>query len=376
MNVLPLKTNVIGVNSYPVEEGVVDEEVAMDLDPRSKQAPEMSDRNMIQSMVWVPAPDENEVNFRGLSEGEVIARRKQGLGNNMTFNTSRSSSQILRENLFTFFNMVLVILGVLLIAFGAALEAFITSGVLLINVVVATVQEIRAKKMLDQIALVSRPTATVIRESREQEVEPAELVWGDLLVVKSGDQIVVDGRIVSQGRLEVDESLLTGESRLVTKREGDQVQSGSFCVTGRGVYEATRVGLNSYANKLTLEARTFTRRLTPLQREVNLVIRVLLGLAVFFGILLIINNLLNLFLFVTIAIFSTAYFLINGKELRQSIMDSLPLRSQHKKQISARLDETVNAIIAGNIGTALLQGVISGVIFSAAGVPAAWREYP
>jgi len=84
-----------------------------------------------------------------------------------------------------------------------------------------------------------------------------------------------------------------------------------------------------------------------------------------------INNLLNLFLFFTIAIFATAYFLINGKELRQSIIDSLPLRPQHKKQITARLDETIKAIVTGNIGTALLQGTISGVIFSAAGVPAA-----
>lgn len=293
MNVLPLKTDMISVNSFPVEDGIIDEEMAMNHDSRSKQTSELSDRNVIQSLVWVPTPEEYWGNFQGLTESEVIARRKQGLGNNLTFKTSRSSGQILRDNLFTFFNMVLVILGVLLIVFGATVEAFITSGVLLINVVVASLQEVRAKKMLDQIALVSRPTATVIRESREQEVEPAELVWGDLLVVKSGDQIVVDGRIVSRGRLEVDESLLTGESRLVTKREGDQVQSGSYCVTGRGIYEATRVGLNSYANKLTLEARTFTRRLTPLQREVNLVIRVLLSLAVFFGILLIISNMLN-----------------------------------------------------------------------------------
>lgn len=248
---------------------------------------------MIQPLVSMSTQAEKSDNFQGLSEDDVITLRKKGLGNNLTLKTSRTLGQILHDNLFTFFNMVLVILGVLLVVFGAAIEAFITSGVLLINVVVASVQEVRAKKKLDHIALLTRPKAIVIRESREQEVDPAEIVCGDLLVVEPGDQIVVDGRVVSQGRLDVDESLLTGESRLVAKHEGDTVLSGSYCVTGRGVFEATMVGASSYANKLTLQARTFTRHLTPLQREVNLVIRVLLGLATFFGILLIINNTLS-----------------------------------------------------------------------------------
>jgi cation-transporting ATPase E len=248
---------------------------------------------MTQPLVWIATPAGKSANLQGLSESDVIARRAQGLGNDVAFKTSRTLGQILRDNLFTFFNMVLVILGVLLVVFGAAVEAFITSGVLLINVVVASLQEVRAKKKLDHIALLTRPKATVIRASQEQEVDPSEIVCGDLVVVEPGDQIVVDGRVVSQGHLDVDESLLTGESRLVAKHPGDDVQSGSYCVTGRGVYEATEVGANSYANRLTVEARTFTRHLTPLQREVNLVIRVLLGLAAFFGILLIINNILS-----------------------------------------------------------------------------------
>jgi cation-transporting ATPase E len=258
---------------------------------------------MAQPFVWLPtsagksaaerSAAERSATLQGLSESDVIARRAQGLGNDVAFKTSRTLGQILRDNLFTFFNMVLVILGVLLISFGALVEALITSGVLLINVVVASMQEVRAKKKLDHIALLTRPKATVIRESREQEVDPSEIVWGDLVVVGPGDQIVVDGQVLSQGHLDVDESLLTGESRLVAKHEGDQVQSGSYCVTGRGIYEATRVGANSYANKLTMEARTFTRHLTPLQREVYLIIRVLLGLAAFFGILLVVDNALN-----------------------------------------------------------------------------------
>lgn len=250
-------------------------------------------RHMVQQILSMPVLAEQPPILEGLSEGEVRARRSRGLGNNIEFGTSRTFAQILRENLFTFFNMVLIVLGVLLVIFGSPVDALITSGVLLINIVIAAVQEVRAKDKLDQIALLTRPRATVIREGQELEVDPNEIVMGDLLSVGPGDQIVVDGYVVSQGRFDVDESLITGESRLVAKHEGDQLYSGSFCVAGRGVYEATRVGISSFANKLTLEARTFTRHLTPLQRQVNLVIRILLALVFFFSILMVINNALN-----------------------------------------------------------------------------------
>ncbi|MGD8586916.1 MAG: hypothetical protein PVJ75_16315, partial [Chloroflexota bacterium] len=219
----------------------------------------------------------------GLSEAQVAAHRAQGLGNNVSFKTSRTLGEILRENLFTFFNLVLFLLGAVLVLFGSAVEGIITSGVLLVNVIIAAVQEVRAKNKLDEIALLGRPTATVIREGRELKVDPSEIVRDDLIRVGPGDQFVVDGELVTDERLDVDESLLTGESHLVAKHAGDRVFSGSFCVTGGGVYRATRVGINSLANKLTLEARMFTRHLTPLQREVNLIIRILLALVFFFA---------------------------------------------------------------------------------------------
>ncbi|MGB3715231.1 MAG: HAD-IC family P-type ATPase [Candidatus Promineifilaceae bacterium] len=231
--------------------------------------------------------------YLGLTQSEVDDRRAHGLGNNVAFKTSRTFGQILRENLFTFFNLVLAILGILLVSFGLAIEALITSGVLLINVVIAAAQEIKSKQKLDDIALLTRPRATVIRQGIEKEVDPDEIVLDDLLSLGPGDQIVVDGTVLSQGRIEVDESLLTGESGLVAKFEGDKVFSGSFCVTGNGVYKATRVGINSFANKLTLEARIYTRQFTPLQREVNLSIRILLVLVFFFAVLLIINNVMH-----------------------------------------------------------------------------------
>jgi cation-transporting ATPase E len=254
---------------------------------------EVDKRKLNTQLKPVPELGQRPVPLQGLSQSEVDERRSHGLGNNVAFKTSRTLGQILRENLFTFFNMVLFVLGLLLVIFGSAVEGLITSGVLLVNVIISAVQEVKAKQKLDHIALLTRPKATVIRQEMEREVDPDEIVLDDLLCLGPGDQIVVDGTVVSQGRVDVDESLLTGESALVAKYEGDKVYSGSFCVTGQGVYKATRVGINSFANKLTLEARVFSCQCTPLQREVNFGVRLLLGLVFFFGILLVINNFLH-----------------------------------------------------------------------------------
>jgi cation-transporting ATPase E len=223
----------------------------------------------------------------GLSAAEVLARRAQGQGNNVALATGRSYQEILRENVFTFINGVLFSIGAVLVALGRVSDAVISVGLVFINVIVSLVQEVRAKRKLDRIALLTRPRATVIRDGRAQEIDPGEIVRGDLLVVHAGDQIVVDGQVVGDGRMDVDESLLTGEADLIVKRAGDPVYSGSFCVTGGATYVAEKVGAASLANQITLGARAFRRVYTPLQREINLVIRVLVLMASFFGILLV-----------------------------------------------------------------------------------------
>jgi cation-transporting ATPase E len=232
----------------------------------------------------------SSLRVQGLSESEVLARRARGLGNKVELRTSRTYGQILRENLFTFFNLVLFGIGLGFLVLGSPSEAIITSGVGLLNVIIAVEQEIRAKRKLDQIALLTRPRATVIREGREQTVDPGEVVLGDVLIVGPGDQVVADGTVVGNGRMDVDESLLTGEADPVPKKAGDPVFSGSFCVVGRAAYEATKVGAESLANQLAAKARTFTRECTPLQREVDLFVRVLLAIIAFFGILLAIST--------------------------------------------------------------------------------------
>jgi cation-transporting ATPase E len=228
---------------------------------------------------------------QGLSENEVIARRAQGQGNNVKLQTSRSYFDILRQNAFTFINSVLFAIGIVLILMGRTGDAVVTAGLVLLNVIVAMWQEGRAKRKLDQIALLTRPQAIVLREGGERAIDPAEVVLGDVLVIRPGDQIVVDGKIIGPegGRADVDESLLTGESDLIPKRAGDAVLSGSFCVTGSVMVEATQVGMMSFAQQVTAGARAFRQIKTPLQRDIDFVIRLMVLLATQLGILLTIS---------------------------------------------------------------------------------------
>jgi cation-transporting ATPase E len=229
----------------------------------------------------------------GLTEGEALVRRKQGLGNDARLGTGRSYWDIARANLFTLFNNILFTIGVALIALGRYSDALTSVGLGLINACISTIQEIRAKRQLDQIALVASPKVTVVREGRERVIDPAELVKGDIVRVNTGDQIVVDGVMIGDGLLEMDESLLTGEPDLIRKQAGDQLFSGSFCVTGTGAFEAEKVGAESFANQLTATARQFQATLTPLQENVNFVVRVVMLVVAVMSIIILVAGLLD-----------------------------------------------------------------------------------
>ena len=141
-----------------------------------------------------------------------------------------------------------------------------------VNVVVGVYQESRAKQTLDRLSVLTRPTATILRDGLERTADQREAVLGDALIVRLGDQLMLDGRVMS-GAMEVDESLLTGEADRIPKRAGDEVLSGSVCVSGCATYLATRVGGESFANRLTQAARAYREDLTPLQRDVARVMR-------------------------------------------------------------------------------------------------------
>lgn len=227
----------------------------------------------------------------GLSSAEVKARRAAGQGAVLPPPTGRTYFQIIREDVFTFIDTILFLLCFSLLLLGQVSEALVSVGTVLFNVVVSVVQEIRAKRSLDRIALLTRPGATVVRDGAEVELDPGELVQGDILLLRPGDQVVADGPLVGAGRVEMDESLLTGESDLIVKQEGDRLFSGSFCVTGRACYRAEKLGIESMAGQLTAGARSFQRHYTPLQRQINLIIQALLLVAVYIETVFILVNL-------------------------------------------------------------------------------------
>src|SRR4051794_7971181 len=193
-------------------------------------APCQIESNPSQPVITRLPPNQLVASPEGLSQREVLARRAAGQGNTAPAPTSRTYRQIAVENVFTFINSCLFCLGIALALLGRPLDALISTGVIGLNILVSVVQEIRAKRTLDRIALLTRPTATVIRDGRAQALPPEQLVIGDLLTVGPGDQIVVDGTVIGDGHMHVDESQLTGESQRIPKQAGDAVFSGSFCV--------------------------------------------------------------------------------------------------------------------------------------------------
>ncbi len=231
--------------------------------------------------------------LQGLSTRDVEARRAAGKGAVLPPPTGRSYARIIREDVFTLINTILFILCLALLLLGQVSEAGVSAGAVLFNVVISVIQEVRAKRSLDRIALLTRPKATVIRDGQEQSIDPGAIVEDDLLVLQTGDQVVVDGPLVGEGRLEADESLLTGESEPITKQEGDMLYSGSFCIAGTACYRAANVGIASVAGQLTVNARAFRRTSTPLQQQITVIIQALLLVALYIETILILVALAN-----------------------------------------------------------------------------------
>ncbi|MGH3563739.1 MAG: cation-translocating P-type ATPase, partial [Mycobacterium sp.] len=193
----------------------------------------------------------------GLTDAEVAQRVADGKANDVPTRAARSVPEIVRANVFTRINAILGVLLIIVLTTGSLINGMF--GLLIIaNSVIGMIQEIRAKQTLDKLAIVGQAKPLVRRQSGTQPLLPGEVVLDDIIELGPGDQIVVDGDIVEEFDLEVDESLLTGEADPITKGSGDQVMSGSFVVSGTGAYRATKVGREAYAAKLAEEASKFT----------------------------------------------------------------------------------------------------------------------
>jgi magnesium-transporting ATPase (P-type) len=200
--------------------------------------------------------------------------------------SSRSTASIVRANVATPFNVILLALGVITLAFGDWRDALFL-GIVVTNTGIGIWQELRAKRKLDALAALVAPRAVVVRDGEEATVRVEDVVDGDLVRVAAGDQVIADGHLVASDALEVDESILTGESRPVPKAVGDEVRSGSFAVEGSGAFVVSAVGAESYAERLVGEAREFRHARSPLERTIDRLLYLLVGAMLPLGAMLI-----------------------------------------------------------------------------------------
>ncbi|TGJ98035.1 ATPase, partial [Actinotalea fermentans ATCC 43279 = JCM 9966 = DSM 3133] len=209
----------------------------------------------------------------GLSAREVAERVRAGQTNRTTRSTSRSLTAILRSNVFTLFNLILAVAVTLVLLTGRWPDA-VFGFVVVINAAIGIVTEYRAKRTLDRLSILTAPSARVVRDGAEQQVALDDVVQGDVLLVGTGDQVPADARVLEVTGLEVDESMLTGESRPVHKIVGDEVLSGSTVVAGTAVCRVVRVGEEGYAQRITSEAKKFSVVRSELREGVNKILKV------------------------------------------------------------------------------------------------------
>ncbi|AGI48037.1 ATPase, P-type (transporting), HAD superfamily, subfamily IC [Thermoplasmatales archaeon BRNA1] len=218
----------------------------------------------------------------GLTEQEVQERSKAGMRNGEEGRASQSYLSIFLRNLLTPFNIILFVIGAALLAFHDVMSAVAATGVIAFNIIVSTFQEFKAKRRLDKIALLFRPKATVVRDGKDTVIDRADIVMGDIVHLCAGDQAQVDGEIIEERSIEMDESLLTGESNTVRKHPGEVIYSGSVCVTGECWFQVNKVGNETFSSNMTAAAKKVERKTTPLQKETNAVTEFLIIVAFFF----------------------------------------------------------------------------------------------
>ncbi|NGO48733.1 HAD-IC family P-type ATPase [Streptomyces ureilyticus] len=209
---------------------------------------------------------------RGLTTAEVAERVARGEVNDVPVRSSRSTVDIIRANVFTRFNAIIGVLWVIMLSV-APIQDSLFGFVILANTGIGIIQEWRAKKTLDSLAVIGEARPTVRRDGAAAEIGTSEIVLGDLIEIGPGDKIVVDGECVETDSLEIDESLLTGEADPVVKQPGDQVMSGSFVVAGGGAFTATKVGREAYAAQLAEEASRFTLVHSELRSGISTILK-------------------------------------------------------------------------------------------------------
>ena len=238
----------------------------------------------------VAAQSVTAVRSGGLTAAEVAERVAAGQVNDVPVRSSRSFGEIVRANLFTRINALIGVLFLMIAAVGPVQDALF-GGVIVANTLIGMIQEVRAKRTLDRLAVVGEARPRVRRDGHAAPLTPAEIVLNDVVELGQGDKVVVDGVVIEADNLEVDESLLTGEADPVVKQVGDPVMSGSFVVAGDGAFATTKVGREAYAAQLAEEASRFTLVNSELRTGINKILKFVTYAIIPTGIALIISQL-------------------------------------------------------------------------------------
>ena len=230
--------------------------------------------------------------FSGLTAEEVRDRISRGLQNRSSKPKTKTLREIFIENLFSVFNLVILSIIIFLVYFyfttsdkRLLLDSIGILSIAFLNTFLAIYQEIKAKHALDKVNLLLKNEVIVMRDGKEVSLEPTEIVLDDIIKLQRGDQVIVDGSVAYSNHLEIDESLLTGESNPIHKKDNDEILSGSFCLSGNGFYKAEKIGNDSYAAQITEQAKKYKFDLTPLQRKINAIVKILFAVAVILVIL-------------------------------------------------------------------------------------------
>ena len=227
--------------------------------------------------------------INGLSNEEVKERIRLGKVNYDTTTPSKSIKQILVENTFTLFNFINLVLGIAIILVGSY-KNLLFLGVVICNTLISTVQEIRAKKIVDKLSVISSSKVKVIRDGKKKEIKIDDIVLDDVIMYELGNQIVVDSKVI-EGECEVNESFITGEAKTIYKKEGDTVLSGSFVVSGSAKAMVIHVGLDNYTSVISRDAKQMKKEInSEIMRSLNKIVKYVSIALVPIGILLLLRQ--------------------------------------------------------------------------------------
>jgi cation-transporting ATPase E len=234
--------------------------------------------------------ERNKDEMIGLTSKEVKQRIKEGKVNHIPKTPSRTLFQIIRANLFTKFNAINVALAAVIILAGSPKNA-IFMGVIIVNTLIGVIQEIKAKRTLEKLSVISEAHAKVVRDGKIKEVSIEDIVLDDVIYLETGMQMLADAKVVQSNGLEIDESMLTGEADAISKHQGEKLLSGSFVVSGEGYAVVKKVGKETYSSTLAEEARQFKILNSELQSAIDKIFKVIIWIVPPLSVLLIITQL-------------------------------------------------------------------------------------